>query len=61
MIGSLVEAVVVFCAVVGVFALLSVLGLFPQQTVPLLLAVAGAFGCYLYGRYRRRWLRGTLP
>ena len=50
-IGSAVEAVVVFCAVVGFFALMSVFGLFPQETVPLLLAVLGAFGCYLYGRH----------
>jgi hypothetical protein len=52
-IGSAVEAVVVFCAVVGFFALMSVFGLFPQETVPLLLAVLGAFGCYVYGRFRR--------
>jgi hypothetical protein len=52
-IGGAVEAVVVFCAVVGFFALMSVFGLFPQETVPLLLAVLGAFGCYLYGRFRR--------
>lgn len=50
-IGGAVEAVVVFCAVVGFFALMSVFGLFPQETVPLLLAVLGAFGCYLYGRH----------
>ena len=49
-IGGAVEAVVVFCAVVGFFALMSVFGLFPQETVPLLLAVLGAFGCYVYGR-----------
>ena len=54
-IGSAVEAVVVFCAVVGFFALMSVFGLFPQETAPLLLAVGGAFGCYLYGRFRRGW------
>ena len=46
MIGGAVEAVVVFCAVVGFFALMSVFGLFPQETVPLLLAVLGAFGCF---------------
>ncbi|HYI83554.1 MAG TPA: hypothetical protein VEX11_10130 [Acetobacteraceae bacterium] len=56
-IGGAVEAVVVFCAVVGFFALMSVFGLFPQETVPLLLAVLGAFGCYVYGRFRRG--RGT--
>lgn len=52
MIGGAVEAAVVFCAVVGFFALMSMFGLFPQETVPLLLAVLGAFGCYVYGRYR---------
>jgi hypothetical protein len=51
--------VVVFCAVVGFFALMSVFGLFPQETAPLLLAVLGAFGCYLYGRHGRvRFGRG---
>ena len=53
-IGGAVEAAVVFCAVVGFFALMSVFGLFPQETVPLLLAVLGAFGCYLYGRFAAR-------
>ncbi len=58
-IGGAVEAVVVFCAVVGFFALMSVFGLFPQETAPLLLAVLGAFGCYLYGRHGRvRFGRG---
>ena len=57
MIGGAVEAVVVFCAVVGFFALMSVFGLFPQETVPLLLAVLGAFGCYLYGRHGSRFGR----
>ena len=51
LIGGAVEAAVVFCAVVGFFALMSVFGLFPQETAPLLLAVLGAFGCYLYGRH----------
>ena len=56
LIGTAVEAVVVFCAVVGFFALMSVFGLFPQETAPLLLAVLAAFGCYLLGRFRRaRW------
>ena len=62
MIGNAVEAVVVFCAVVGFFALMSVFGLFPQETAPLLLAVLGAFGCYLYGRHGRvRFGRGGGP
>ena len=51
----MISAVVVFCAVVGFFALMSVFGLFPQETVPLLIAVLAAFGCYLYGRFRRGW------
>jgi hypothetical protein len=53
-IGGAVEAVVVFCAIIGFFALMSVFGLFPQETVPLLLAVVAAFGCYLFGRHGRR-------
>ena len=57
-IGGAVEAVVVFCAVVGFFALMSVFGLFPQETVPLLLAVLGAFGCFVYGRHFSRFGRG---
>ena len=57
MLGGAVEAVVVFCAVVGFFALMSVFGFFPQETVPLLLAVLGAFGCYLYGRHGSRFGR----
>ena len=62
MIAGVVEAVVVFCATVGFFALMSVFGLFPQETVPLLLAVLAAFGCYLYGRHaRRRWTTGSPP
>ena len=44
MIAGVVEAVVVFCAVIGFYALMSVFGLFPQETLPLLLAVLGAFG-----------------
>ena len=60
MIGTAVEAVVVFCAVVGFFALMSVFGLFPQETAPLLLAVIASFGCYLYGRHGRR-LFGRSP
>jgi hypothetical protein len=58
-IGGAVEAVVVFCAVVGFFALMSVFGLFPQETVPLLLAVLGAFGCFVYGRHFSRFGRGS--
>ena len=50
-IGGAVEAAVVFCAVVGFFALRSGFGLVPQETAPLLLAVLGAFGCYIYGRH----------
>ena len=32
--------------------------LFPDTTPPLLFAVIGSFGCYLYGRYGRRLLGG---
>ena len=53
MLARFLEALVVLCAVIGFFALMSVFGLFPQETVPLLLAVLGAFGCYLYGRHAR--------
>ena len=59
MIGAAVEAVVVFCAVVGFFALMSVFGLFPQETAPLLIAVLAAFGCYLYGRHGSRFGRSA--
>lgn len=59
MIRGAVEAVVVFCAIIGFYALLSVLGLFPQETTPLVLAVIGAFVCYLYGRHGRRRFGST--
>jgi len=59
MIRGTVEAVVVLCAVIGFYALMSVLGLFPQETAPLLLAVIGSYICYLYGRYRHRRLGST--
>ena len=62
LIGAAVEAAVVFCAVVGFFALMSMFGLFPQETAPLLLAVLGSFGCYLYGRHGSgRFGRGKAP
>ena len=61
MIGGVVEAVVVFCAIIGFFALMSVFGLFPQETMALLLAVIGAFGGYLYGRHGRRWFGSAPP
>ena len=60
LVGGLVEAGVVFCAIIGFFALMSVFGLFPQETAPLLLAVIASFGCYLYGRHGRR-LFGRSP
>ena len=59
MISSAVEAVVVFCAIIGFYALMSVFGLFPQNTAPLLLAVIASFVCYLYGRHGRRWFGST--
>ena len=61
LIGGLVEAVVVFCAIIGFFALMSVFGLFPQETAPLLLTVLASFACYLYGRHGRRLFGSSLP
>lgn len=61
MIGGMVEGGLVFCAVIGFFALMSVLGLFPQETMPMLLAVLGAFGCYLFGRHGQRRFGSTVP
>jgi len=58
MFGRILEAVVVLCAVIGFYALLSLVGLFPTTTWPLLLAVFGSYGCYLFGRYGRRLLGG---
>ena len=58
MLARFLEAVVVLCAVIGFYALLSVLGLFPQATWPLCFAVLGSYACYLYGRYGRRLLGG---
>ena len=60
MVGRFVEALVVLCAVIGFFALLSVLGLFAAETWTLLFAVIGSYGCYLYGRYGRRLLGGDV-
>lgn len=54
MLAQLIDAAIVLFVVVGAFALLSILGLFPDTTLPLLLAVAGGFGGYLYGRFARR-------
>ncbi|MBX6746221.1 MAG: hypothetical protein QJR07_20870 [Acetobacteraceae bacterium] len=59
MIRGAVEAVVVLCAVIGFYALMSVFGLFPQETAPLLLAVIGSYICYLYGRYGHRRFGST--
>jgi uncharacterized membrane protein SpoIIM required for sporulation len=61
MLGSLIEAAVVLCVAIGAFAILSVLGLFPDTTLPLLLAVLGAFGGYLYGRHGRRPRQPAAP
>ncbi|HYZ31864.1 MAG TPA: hypothetical protein VE684_06215 [Crenalkalicoccus sp.] len=56
----LIEALVVLCVVVGAYAILTLLGLFPgTETQALVLAVIGAYGGYLYGRYRRH--RRTVP
>lgn len=51
---DLVEIVVVFCVAVGAYAVLALIGAFPDTTLPLVLAVGGAFGGYLYGRFGRR-------
>jgi len=61
MFARLLEAAVVLCAVIGFYALLSVLGLFQSETWTLLFAVAGSFGCYLYGRFGRRLLGPATP
>ncbi|MBK1662458.1 hypothetical protein [Paracraurococcus ruber] len=58
MLGRILEAVVVLCAVIGLYAILAVIGLFSDATLTLVLAVLGSFGCYLYGRYGRRLLGG---
>ena len=60
MLARFLEAVVVLCAVIGFYALCSVLGLFPGTTWSLLLAVIASYGCYLYGRYGRRLLGGDV-
>jgi len=58
MLGRIIEATVVLCAIIGFFAILAVLGLFSDTTLSLVFAVLGSFGCYLYGRYGRRPLGG---
>ena len=60
MLTRFLEAVVVLCAVIGFYAILAMIGLFPQQTWPLLLAVGGSYGCYLYGRHGRRLFSGEV-
>jgi hypothetical protein len=60
MLGRIIEAAVVLCAVIGFYAILAVLGLFPGTSLALLFAVLGSFGCYLYGRYGRRLLGGDV-
>lgn len=60
MLGRIIEAVVVLCAVIGFFAILAVLGLFSDAALSLIFAILGSFGCYLYGRYGRRLLGGDV-
>jgi hypothetical protein len=60
MLGRIIEAAVVLCATIGFFAILAVLGLFSDDTLSLVLAILGSFGCYLYGRYGRRLLGGDV-
>jgi predicted RND superfamily exporter protein len=54
--SNMVEVIVAICAIVGAYALLAVIGLFPSTTLPLVLAIGGAVGAFLYGRYGRRRL-----
>jgi len=61
MLSSLIEAAIVLCVAIGAFAILSVLGLFPDTTVPLMLAVLGAFGGYLFGRHGHRLRKPAVP
>ena len=51
---SMIETLVVLCVVVGAYALLALIGAFPDTTLALLIGVAGAFGGFLYGRFGRR-------
>jgi hypothetical protein len=60
MLGRIIEAVVVLCAIIGFYAILAVLGLFSDTTWSLVFALFGCFGCYLYGRYGRRLLGGDV-
>ena len=60
MLRRFIEAVVVLCAVVGFYALLSGIGLFVGETWTLLFAILGSYGCYLYGRFGRRLLGGDV-
>lgn len=56
---TVLEPAIVLCAAFGFYALLSLVGLFPNTTGPIVLAGAGAFGAYVYGRFARH--RGTTP
>jgi hypothetical protein len=60
MLTRFLEAVVVLCAVIGFYAILAMIGLFPPQTWPLIMAVCGSYGCYLYGRFGRRLFSGEV-
>jgi uncharacterized membrane protein YeaQ/YmgE (transglycosylase-associated protein family) len=52
---NIIEIVIVLCVIVGAYALLALFGVFPQgATMALVLAVVGAFGAFLYGRFTRR-------
>jgi len=51
---NVVEIIVVLCVIVGAYALLALIGAFPDTTLGLALAVAGAFGGFLYGRFGRQ-------
>lgn len=51
--SRLVEVIIAICAIVGAYALLAVVGLFPSTTLPLLIGIGGAAGAYMYGRFGR--------
>lgn len=61
MFAALIEAAIVLCVAIGAFAILSMFGLFPDDTVPLLLGIGGLFGGYLYGRHGHRLRRTPAP
>jgi hypothetical protein len=51
--GRALEGLVVLCTALGFFLLMALLRLIPLRPVAIVVAVAAAFFCYLYGRYGR--------